>query len=183
VTPAQVRTLSRAAAQLAALAQPDVAAVVAALPRRPGSTATLTALAETSGLPMRVLGKAIARGRDAGVLAVVGEEIGLDQTGPSDAVEALVAMTPLGAVIEDRPELSPEAGYGFLHGVPSGEHAEELFEIVAAQLPTTEMTEREATAALSALGDDPVGLRRALVDSGLLWRTLDGSRYRRQDQR
>ncbi len=157
--------------------------MVAALPRRPGSTATLTALAEASGLEMRALGRAIARGRDAGVLALVGDEIGLDQTGPSDAVEALVAMTPLGAVIADRPELSAEAHHGYLHGVPSGEHAEELFAIVAAQLPTTEMSEREVTTALSVLGDDPVGLRRALVDSGLLWRTVDGSRYRREDQR
>lgn len=179
MNPDDVRTLSRAAAQIAALAQPDVAAVVAALPRRPGSTASLTELGESSGLDMRTLGKAVARGRDAGVLAVTGDRIGLDPAGPRDAVAALVLLTPLGAALADQPVLSADVPYGFVHGVPSGQRANELLAILAAQLPMAELTEPEVTATLSTLGDDPAGLRRALVDAGLLWRTPDGSRYRR----
>lgn len=183
MTPDDVRALSRAASQLAALAQPDVAAVVAALPRRPGSTATLTDLGEGSGLEMRALGKAIARARDAGIVRVEGDRISADQRGPSDAVAHLVALTPLGALLVDRPELAAGTPYGFIHGVPSGDHAQDLLALLAAQLPTTELSEAEVTAQLSMFGDDPAGLRRALVDSGLLWRTLDGARYQRQDQR
>lgn len=183
MTPDDVRALARAASQLAALAQPDVAAVVAALPRRPGSTATLTELGEGSGLEMRTLGKAVARARDAGIVRLEGDRVGAEQTGPRDAVAHLVALTPLGALLADRPELAAEAPYGFVHGVPTGDHAEDLLALLAAQLPTAELSEAEVSAQLSMFGDDPAGLRRALVDSGLLWRTLDGARYRRQDQR
>lgn len=179
VTPDDVRSLSHAASQLAALAQPDVAAVIAALPRRPGSTAVLADLAEASGLDMRTLGKAVARGRDAGVLRAVGDEVGLEASGPREAVAALVALTPLGAAIADRSEVAATAPYGLVHGVPSGDHARELLEIITAQLPDGELSEPEVTTALGRYGDDPVGLRRALVDADLLSRTPDGSRYRR----
>lgn len=179
MTPDDVRTLSQAASQLAALAQPDVAAVVAALPRRPGSTAALTGLAASSGLDMRTLGKAVARGRDAGVLRVDGDHVGLEADGPREAVAALVALTPLGALLADRPELTAEAAHGFLHGVPTGERAHELLATIAVELPEGEIGEREVTAFLALYGDDPVGLRRALVDADLLWRTPDGSRYGR----
>jgi DNA-binding transcriptional ArsR family regulator len=179
VSPDDVRALSRAASQLAALAQPDVAALVAALPRRPGSTASLTDLGEASGLEMRTLGKAVARARDAGIIRVEGDRIGTDQTGPRDAVGRLVALTPLGALLDDRPDLAAHAPYGYVQGVPGGDHAEELLALLAAQLPEGELSEPEVSARLSVFGDDPAGLRRALVDSGFLWRTPDGSRYRR----
>ena len=179
MTPDDARAMARAAAQIAALSQPDVAAVIAALPRRPGTTAQLTHLAAASGLEMRVLGKAVARARDAGVLRVDGDLVALDPAGPREAVAALVSMTPLGAALADRPESAVEADYGYLHGVPSGDAAYDMLATIAAELPAGEVDEHEVTTALSAFGDDPAGLRRALVDAGLLWRTRDGSRYRR----
>ena len=175
------RALARAASQLAALSQPDVAAVVASLPRCPGSTASLTEVATAAGLDIRAVGKAVARGRDAGVLRLEGDAVGLDPDGADRAVADLVARTPLGAALVERPELRAEAPYGMVHGVPSGEQAHALLQVVVEQLPREEMTEPQVTALLGHLGDDPVGLRRALVDAGLLWRTPDGSRYRRQD--
>lgn len=179
--------LARAAAQLAALAQPDVAAVVASLPRRPGATASLTEVAEASGLELRTLGRAIARGRDAGVLRADGERVGLHPDGPRTAVAALVALTPLGAALAEHPDdgaAAAEAPYGLVHGVPDGDNAViGLLDVVVGLLPTAELTEAEVTSALARLGDDPVGLRRALVDAGLLWRTTDGARYRRSDAR
>lgn len=187
MTPDQVQVLSRAATQLAALAQPDVAAVVASLPRRPGATASLTELAEASGLELRTLGRAVARGRDAGVLRADGERIGLHPDGPRSAVAALVGLTPLGAALTEhaehpeRAEIGADAPYGLVHGVPDNDAR--VLDVVAGLLPTAEVTEAEVTAALSRLGDDPVGLRRALVDAGLLWRTTDGARYRRSDAR
>ena len=42
--------------------------------------------------------------------------------------------------------------------------------------------ERELTDRLAAIVPDPVGMRRALVDAGLVERTVDGSRYRRAQQ-
>lgn len=182
-TPHAVRTIARAAAQLAALAQPDVAAVIASLPRRPGSTASLAELASTSGLEMRTLGRAVARGRDAGLLRVDGEEIGLDPDGARAAVAELVALTPLGAALAERPDLRDLAPYGVVPGVPSGPGTEELLRIVADLLPSEEMSEPQVTGELATMASDAVGLRRALVDAGLLWRTADGSRYWRADAR
>ncbi len=184
--PTDVLVLARAAAALAALAQPDVAAVVASLPRRPGSTASLADLEAASGLELRTLGKAVTRGRDAGVLTVDGEQIGLDPQGSAAAVEALVALTPLGAALAGRPDreqLAELAPFGVVVGVPTGETADSLLTVVAALLPAVEMSERDVTDHLATFAHDPVGIRRALVDAGLLWRTLDGARYGRTDAR
>ena len=43
-------------------------------------------------------------------------------------------------------------------------------------------TERELTARLQELADDPVGLRRAMVDRGLVRRTRDGAEYWRTER-
>ncbi|PZR52994.1 hypothetical protein DNL40_09585 [Xylanimonas oleitrophica] len=41
--------------------------------------------------------------------------------------------------------------------------------------------ERELTLRLAALADDPVGVRRAMVDLGLVQRTRDGAEYWRTE--
>ncbi len=42
--------------------------------------------------------------------------------------------------------------------------------------------ERELTRRLAELADDPVGLRRAMVDQGILRRTRDGAEYWRTER-
>ena len=44
------------------------------------------------------------------------------------------------------------------------------------------MTERELTDRLHELAHDPVGVRRAMVDQGLVQRTRDGSEYWRTER-
>lgn len=176
---AEIRVLARAAAQLAALAHPDLASVLAALPRRPGATASLAEVAHATGADPRAVGRAVARGRDAGVLRVDGDRLGLALDGVAAVVRDLVALTPLGGALAARPDLAGEVPDGLLHGVPTGERARELLAVVAALLPEGDLTEAQVSAELSRLGDDPAGLRRALVDEGLLWRTPDGAVYRR----
>lgn len=44
------------------------------------------------------------------------------------------------------------------------------------------ISERELTDRLQQLADDPVGLRRALVDHGLVQRTRDGAEYWRTER-
>ncbi|RIQ22794.1 DUF2087 domain-containing protein [Jiangella rhizosphaerae] len=54
----------------------------------------------------------------------------------------------------------------------------ELGRLVMAALPRRDTyTERELTAVLRELGDEPVALRRLLVDLRLVERDPDGSRY------
>lgn len=116
------------------------------------------------------------------MLEVVGERVGLDPARPRDVVAALVARTPLGAALAEEPALREHIDHGLLNGAPSGEHAPQLLRAAAGTLPEREQTEGEVTAALARVGHDPVALRRALVDTGLLWRTEDRARYRRTEQ-
>jgi len=44
-----------------------------------------------------------------------------------------------------------------------------------------DLTEREVTDRLAELADDPLGVRRGLVEVGLLRRTRDGARYWRTE--
>jgi len=44
------------------------------------------------------------------------------------------------------------------------------------------LTERELTDRLSELAQDPAGLRRAMVDQGLVQRTRDGAEYWRTER-
>ena len=50
--------------------------------------------------------------------------------------------------------------------------------LVARVLPVgAEMDERELTGRLAELADDPAGVRRGLIDAGVLGRSPDGARY------
>lgn len=176
-----VRLLSRAAAQLRALARPDVAAVVAALPRRPGATAPMADVAARVGVDLRDVGRAVARGRDAGVLALDGDDVGLDVAGVVATSDALVARTPLGPALAADATLAEHVPYGRVGALLPTDPAaaDAVLAAVADLLPDGDLTEHHVTQALATVADDPVGLRRELVDAGLVERTPDGATYRR----
>lgn len=70
--------------------------------------------------------------------------------------------------------------HGALHVLPRRrEDRDRVFRYVASRtLPVHDpVTERELTDRLAGLTRDPVGLRRELVDAGLVTRTRDGSEY------
>jgi hypothetical protein len=174
------RLAARAAQMLAALAHPDVAAVLAALPRRPGTPAVMEELRPQTGLALRSFGDAVGRGLDAGVLtAPTPDRIAFDVDAVRATVDALVAQSPVGAEVADH-DLGPFLPWGRLQGIPSDpELAERLGRRV---LPLFEAgrdyAEPAVNGVLLTVTDDYPGLRRALVDRGLLVRTPDGGRYR-----
>jgi len=174
------RLAARCAQMLAAVAHPDVAAVLAALPRRPGTPALLDELRPQTGLALRSFGDAIGRGLDAGVLtAPTPDRIAYDVDAVRATVDALVAQSPIGADVAD-PDLGPFLPWGRLQGIPSdpelaerlGRHVLSLFE------PGRDYAEPAVNGVLLKVTDDYAGLRRALVDRGLMVRASDGSRYR-----
>ena len=177
------RLAARSAQMLAALAHPDVAAVLAALPRRPGTPALLDELRPQTGLALRSFGDAIGRGLDAGVLtAPTPDRIAFDAATVRATVDALVAQSPVGAEAADH-DLRPFLPWGRLQGIPSDpELADRLARRV---LPLFESgrdyAEPAVNGVLLMVTDDYAGLRRALVDRGFLLRTPDGGRYRVAD--
>jgi hypothetical protein len=180
----RLRLAARAAQMLAALAHPDLAAVVAALPRRPGTTARVDQLRERTGLSVRAFGDAIGRGFEAGVLTAAGkDQIAFDAQSVRGAVDALVALSPLGADRAD-PDFGRLLPWGRLQNLPSD--PEPLERLCGRVLPLFEpdrdYAEPAVNGVLLQVTDDYAGLRRALVDQGFLVRTPDGSRYRVADQ-
>jgi len=177
------RLAARSAQMLAALAHPDVAAVLAVLPRRPGTPAVLDELRPQTGLALRAFGDAIGRGLDAGVLtAPTPDRIAIDAAAVRATVDGLVAQSPVGAEAADH-DLGPFLPWGRLQGIPSDpELAERLGRRV---LPLFEAgraySEPAVNGVLLQVTDDYAGLRRSLVDRGLLVRTPDGSQYRVSD--
>jgi hypothetical protein len=179
----RLRLAARSAQMLAALVHPDVAAVLAALPRRPGTPAALEEVRPRTGLDLRSFGDAIGRGLDAGVLtAPVPSQIAVSADAVHATVAALVAQSPVGAVADD-PDLAPLMPWGRLQGFPSDlepldrlcRHVVPLFE------PGRDYAEPAVNGLLLQVTDDYAGLRRALVDRGFLLRPPDGSRYRVAD--
>jgi len=178
------RLAARSAQMLAALAHPDVAAVLAALPRRPGTPALLDELRPQTGLALRAFGDAIGRGLDAGVLtAPTPDRVAFDAVAVRATVDALVAQSPVGAEAADH-DLGPFLPWGRLQGLPSDpDLADRLARRV---LPLFEAgrdyAEPAVNGVLLQVTDDYAGLRRALVDRGFLVRTPDGSQYRVADR-
>ena len=179
----RLRLAARSAQMLATLAHPDVAAVLAALPRRPGTPSPLDELRGLSGLSLRSFGDAIGRGLDAGVLtAPAPGQIAFDADAVHAAVHALVTLSPVGADAADH-DLGPFLPWGRLQRLPSDpEHLDRVCSRVKALFEAgREYSEPSVNGLLLQVTDDYAGLRRALVDRGFLLRPADGSRYRLPD--
>ena len=179
----RLRLAARCAQMLAALAHPDVAAVLAALPRRPGTPAVLDELRPQTGLALRSFGDAIGRGLDAGVLtAPTPDRIAFDAAAVRATVDALVAQSPVGAESGGH-DLGPFLPWGRLQGIPSDpELADRLaWRVLPLFEAGRDYSEPGVNGVLLMVSDDYAGLRRALVDRGFLMRTPDGSQYRVAD--
>lgn len=175
----QIRARAAAARLISALAHPDVARVVGALPTRPGEGSTLADLARTTGLAKRALAAAISKGRDSGALCSPAPGlVGVDRDRLHAIEHDLTASNPLAAVAAE-PELDRWVRFGRIVEVPDDvDRVERLCRVVARLLPDTELSEAEVNHALEAAADDYATWRRLLVDHGLLRRSPDGRHYR-----
>ncbi|PZF85513.1 hypothetical protein C1I92_04930 [Jiangella anatolica] len=85
----------------------------------------------------------------------------------------------MGRVAADFPRLDGCLKNGRIATIPADDGLKaELGRLVMAALPRRDAyTERELTTELRELADEPVALRRLVVDLGLMERDPDGSRY------
>jgi hypothetical protein len=140
---------------------------------------TVADLTERTGLTERDVQRALAVLGGAGLVSR--DETGLraDLEPIRAAAAAAVAATPVGRVAADFPRLDGCLKNGRIATIPADDRLKaELGRLVMAALPHRDgYTEKELTAELAVLGDEPVALRRLLVDLDLMDRAADGSRY------
>lgn len=116
------------------------------------------------------------RARDRIVAGLVDAGLVTEDGAPTDLFGRLLAETPA----ERREGVDRWLRDGRIEQYPAGAaDRDELLGWVASRLPDGEFGERVFTQQLAAVSDDPVALRRYLVDAGLVERAADGSRYRR----
>jgi DNA-binding transcriptional ArsR family regulator len=163
---------------LSALGDPKRLAVLGALCARP-EVATVAEVGARAGLSERDVQRALAVLGGAGLVRRDDAGLSADLEPIRAAAAAAVAATPVGRVAADFPRLDGCLKNGRIATIPADDGLKaELGRLVMAALPRRDAyTEKELTAELAALGDEPVALRRLLVDFGYVGRDRDGSRY------
>ncbi|WP_431219437.1 DUF2087 domain-containing protein [Leifsonia xyli] len=122
-------------------------------------------------------GRALTLLESAGLVRHEGGAFAADEDVFRRLLESAAANRPRPAGVQRF--LRPD---GRIDRYPAGadDRLELLTHVADAVLPPGQtVAERELTERLAALGDDPVSLRRYLVDAGLLLRTASGSEYTR----
>lgn len=140
---------------------------------------TVADLATHTGLPERDVQRALAVLGGARLVATGPDGIGADLGPMRAATEAAVTTTPIGRLAASYPRLGGCLKNGRVAAIPADHDLEdELGRLIAEALPLrASYAEPELTALLADIGDEPVILRRLLVDTGHLEREPDGSRY------
>ena len=171
----------RAAQLLSELTRPTSALVVAHLPARPGSTISSAQLQQRTSLPGKEFWSTIGRLVESGVVRRTVDGLTLDRDQLDGAVTALVADSPLTAILPRHPRLEPFCRWGRVVRAPvEPELVDELYAALAALFePGETLTESEVNARIISIHDDPAEVRRGLVDRNLLQRTPGSARYRR----
>ncbi|WP_199520961.1 DUF2087 domain-containing protein [Jiangella anatolica] len=140
---------------------------------------TVAELGERTGLSDRDLQRALAVLGGAGLVRRDATGLSADLEPIRAAAAAGVSATPVGRVAADFPRLDGCLKNGRIATIPADDGLKaELGRLVMAALPRRDAyTERELTTELRELADEPVALRRLVVDLGLMERDPDGSRY------
>lgn len=144
--------------------------------------ATLASLGSALGLTDRVVHRAVSALASAGLLRTAPSgAVVADLTAARRLLEQQVARTPLGGRLEARPDLAALTSLGRLVEIPSSPRARAIVAsgVAEALPPFDTITERDLGEHLGRMTDDVAGLRRLLVDEGLLDRTPDGASYTR----
>ena len=183
--PAPTATLlSRAARQLAALADRERAAVLGSALRLEETTqgCTVAALAADRASDLRTTGRHLATLEAAGLVAVAEHRVLPRVEVLQATVEALLAALPVSALLADDPALGRLFRHGRLTGLPVLARVEErgrLADLLVRLLPADRLlTEAEVNLALADVADDVASVRRFLVEEGRLTRGA-GRDYRR----
>jgi len=177
VTPARIPALllSRTAAQLVALADPDRLDLLATVLRRErdGEDCSLGALAGATGTPVRLLARQVGALEAAGLLGTTGLCVSAHLPELRGTATALLDTLPVVALLAEEPDLARFFVHGRLPRLPVLNRAEErrwLAALLVRLLPDRVLTEREVGAVLAEVTDDVAALRRFLVEEGRLTR-------------
>ena len=176
------QTTARATEILRALADPDRLAVFSRCVLAGPDGAAVADLAEASGLSARDVAAAVGRLSGAGLVEATSGRIAARIDPLVEASAAMAKAEPdeaLAAAGGDR-ELAGFFRGGRLGALPRKPAlAVRVLDHVSETIPEdADLTEADVTGRLAEVCEDPVTVRRALVDRGLLVRDPAGSRYR-----
>ena len=145
----------------------------------PAAANTVADLRDRTGLTERDVQRALAVLGGAGLVSRDDSGLRAELEPIRTAAATAAAATPVGRVAADFPRLDGCLKNGRIATIPADDRLKaDLGRLVMAALPHRDgYTEKELTAELAALGDEPVALRRLLVDLDLMGRDPDGSRY------
>jgi|GEM_PF-6969282 len=171
----------RTAQLLSELTRPASALVVAHLPARPGATISSAQLQQRTSLPGKEFWVTVGRLVEVGVVRRTANGLALDRDQLDGAVTALVADSPLTAILPHHPRLESFCRWGRVVRAPvEPELVDELYAALAELFqPGETLTESEVNARIVSVHDDPAEVRRGLVDRGLLHRNPGTALYRR----
>lgn len=163
---------------LSALGDRKRLAVLGALCAAPQAS-TVADLCERAGLSEREVQRALAVLGGAGLVRRDDTGLSADLEPIRTAATDAVAATPVGRVAAGFPRLDGCLKNGRIATIPADDDLKaDIGRMVMAALPPWDTyTEKEFTAQLADLGDEPVALRRLLIDFGYVGRDPDGSRY------
>ncbi|MGJ6981358.1 DUF2087 domain-containing protein [Aestuariimicrobium soli] len=174
------RDRHRAAIVIHELTRPTGAAVIAALPARPGGTAPADEVRARTGMATATFWTTVGRLVDVGVVARTGDQLALDRDSLATLTSGLVEQGRWRAIGVDHPRLAAFVRFGRVTRMPTDPAlAAELYAALAGLFdPGETLTEDEVNARIDEVHDDPAAIRRELVDRGWLERAPGSSTYR-----
>lgn len=177
-----MQVTTQAAGMLRALASPVRLTLLSLVVQRQaaGEDCSLTALAEATGTPMRVLLKDVARLQQSGLLTRGDRTVSADLSALQTTADALVEKLPITGLLATAPDLRRYFADGRLISLTVDHTVKlQLAPLLARLLPDDRaLTEAEVNDRLRQVHDDHAALRRMLVDFGQLTRD-GGANYRR----
>lgn len=173
----------RAALLIQALSSPAAAAVIGALPSRPGQSAPVAALVAQASDPQRWHGEA-ARLAAVGAVRLDQSDgqtsIALDRDTIAAVLDGLCHDLPGEQLARRHPELRPFIAYGRFTSWPAQPAKVEQVHAALAELfaPGEQLDEAGVNERLAEVLEDVAQVRRGLVDRGILRREPGSDRYR-----
>ncbi len=166
---------------IAELTRSASAAIIAALPARPGETAEATVIQQRTGLGAREFWTTVTRLADLKLVRHASGHLMLDHESITTVSQGLIADSPLVPLLDERPQLRAFVERGRVVRMPTEPKLVDELYLALAELieRDTVLTEQEINQIIAVVHDDPAEIRRGLVDRGLVERSPETQTYRR----
>src|SRR5690606_28996345 len=154
----------QASGVIAELTRSASAAIIAALPARPGETAEATVIQQRTGLGTKEFWTTVTRLADLKLVRHVSGHLMLDHESINSVSQGLIADSPLIPLLDERPRLRVFVERGRVVRMPTEPKLVDKLYLALAELieRDTTLTEQEINQIIAVVHDDPAEIRRGL---------------------